>query len=299
MARAMWKGSIAFGLVQIPVSLNGAEQADELSFHMLDKRDLSPIGYDRINKRTGKKVDWAHIVKGYEHAKGEYVVLTDEDFEAANIEATHTIDIDRVVDLNDVDPMFFERPYYVAPDKQGKKAYALLRDTLAKSGKVAIAKVVIRTRQHLAALVPRDDLLVLILLRFAHELKKPDVEVPRDSKKLGITPKEREMAETLVHSLEGEWKPGAYKDEFRDDLLKLIHDRVDRGEVNSLPDQPKKKRAAPKTAKVIDLMSLLAQSVEQKANSTHTKRKRSAKATRPAAKKPRKAHAHRPLKKSA
>jgi len=293
MARALWKGSIAFGLVQIPVALHSAEQSNELSFDLLDKHDFSPVGYDRINKRTGKKVTWDRIVKGYEHAKGKYVVVTDADFEAANVEATHTVDIERVVDLADVDPMYFERPYYVAPEKQGKKAYALLRDTLARSGKAAIAKVVIRTRQHLAALVPRDGILVLIVLRFAHELKKPtELDVPSDTKKLGITPKERDMAKTLVASMLGEWKPSEYKDDYRDDLMKLIRDRAKRGEVNSVPDAPKKKTAAPRTAKVIDLVSLLAQSVERKSA------RRASKTVR-APKKTRKTRGERSLKKSA
>jgi len=292
MARALWKGSIAFGLVQIPVALHSAEQSNELNFDMLDKHDFAPVGYDRVNKRTGKKVQWDDIVKGYEHAKGKYVVVTDADFAAANVEATHTIDIERVVELADVDPMYFERPYYVAPDKQGKKAYALLRDTLAESGKAAIAKVVIRTRQHLAALVARDGILVLIVLRFAHELKKPtDLDVPGSAKTLGITPKERSMAKTLVDSMAGDWKPTEYKDHYRDDLMKLIRERAKRGDVNSIPDEPKKKAAAPRTAKVIDLVSLLAQSMEK----SH---RRPAKTAR-AAKKPRKARGERALKKSA
>ncbi|HEX4512637.1 MAG TPA: Ku protein, partial [Polyangiaceae bacterium] len=148
MARAIWKGSIAFGLVQIPVELFVAEEPSELSFRQLDKHDFSPIGYDRINKRTGKKVAWNDIVRGFEWEKDEYVVLSDEEIERANVEATHTIDIVAFVDEGEVDPIYFERPYYVAPTKQGTKAYALLRETLAKNGQIGIAKVVIRTRQH-------------------------------------------------------------------------------------------------------------------------------------------------------
>jgi DNA end-binding protein Ku len=220
MPRAIWKGSIAFGLVQIPVSLKPAEEPDELSFDLLDRRDLSPVGYERVNKRTGRKVEWKDIVKGYEYKKGKHVVVTDEDFERANVEATHTIDIEQVVEAASVDLRYFERPYYVFPDKAGTKAYVLLRDALHKAGKAAVARVVIRTRQHLALIIPQDELLLLLLLRFEHELRKPEkLELPR---KLGVTTQERQMANTLVDSMAGEWHPERYKDTYRDDLLKRI-----------------------------------------------------------------------------
>lgn len=265
MGRAIWKGSIAFGLVQIPVGLQPAEEPNQLSFDLLDRRDFSTVGYERVNKRTGKKVDWAQIVKGYKHSNGKYVVLTDADFEAANVEATHTIEIDRIVEASEVDPMYFERPYYVVPDKQGKKAYALLRDALERSGKIGIARVVIRTRQHLAALMPRDELLILVLLRFEHELRRPEA-VSADPKKLGIKPKEREMAKALVESMYGKWDPSEYKDEYQSDLLSLIKDRVKRGQVNTVPEKSQKKRAAPRPAQVIDLLAMLQESVRQKSN---------------------------------
>ncbi|HEV8245606.1 MAG TPA: Ku protein, partial [Polyangiaceae bacterium] len=173
MPRAIWKGSIAFGLVQIPVALHSAEEPDELSFDLLDRRDLAPIGYERINKRTGRKVEWKNVVKGYEYRDGKYVVVTDADFEQANVEATHTIDIEQFVDLAAVDALYFERPYYLSATKAGRKAYALLRETLDKARKVAVCKVVIRTRQHLALVMPWHDALVLMLLRFDHELREP------------------------------------------------------------------------------------------------------------------------------
>jgi DNA end-binding protein Ku len=263
MARSIWKGSIAFGLVQIPVALHAAESTDDLSLALLDRHDLAPVGYERVNKRTGKRVDWKNVVKGYEHKPGKYVVLSDEDLKEANIEATHTIDIERFVELDEIEPLYFERPYYLAPDKQGRKAYALLRDTLAQAERAGVAKIVIRTRQHVAALLPRGDALVLVLLRFQHELRESsDLDLPGSSKQLGISAKERQMAATLVASLEGEWEPDAYRDEFRDDVLALVRERVKRGEVNTVPDARPRKRAQKAASNVVDLMELLEQSVK-------------------------------------
>ena len=265
MPRSIWKGSIAFGLVQIPVSLYPAEEPDELSFHMLDRRNFAPVGYERVNKETGRKVEWKDIVKGYEHAKGEYIVLTDQDFEAANVEATHTIDISDFVDVREIDPVYFDKPYYVAPTKAGRKAYALLRETLRRSEKAGIAKVVIRTRQHIAALMPRGDALALVLLRFGHELREPDnLDLPeKNLKRLGVSPKELTMAEKLVEGMVGEFKPDRYHDEYRDDLMKLIKKKAKAGEINEVPKHQPKKAAPRKSAQVIDLMELLKQSVDE------------------------------------
>lgn len=272
MAHAIWKGSIAFGLVQIPVSLHAAEQSDELALSLLDRHDLAPVGYERVNKHTGKRVDWKNVVKGYEHAAGEYVVLTDADLEEANVEATHTIDIERFVELDKIEPLYFERPYYLIPDKQGKKAYALLRDTLAQAERAGIAKIVIRTRQHVAALLVRDEALVLVLMRFHDELRESsELELPGSAKQLGITPKERHMAATLVASLEGEWEPELYRDEYRDDLLALVKERVKRGEVNTVPKETPKKRAKRSASNVVDLMSLLEQSLKGSSKSKRSK----------------------------
>jgi DNA end-binding protein Ku len=191
-------------------------------------------------------------------------VLTDADLKAANVEATHTIDIDRFVELTEVDPMLFERPYYLKPDKAGSKAYALLRDALADSGRVGIAKVVLRTRQHVAALMPRDKVLVLMLLRFHDELRSAtDLELPGSSKTLGITPKERQMATTLVESMAGHFEPEQYRDDYRKDLLALIRQRAKRGELNEIPEATKPKRPAQESGKVVDLMALLQQSLEK------------------------------------
>src|SRR5262245_7734565 len=182
MARAIWTGSIGFGLVEIPVSLHAAEERDELDLTLLDRRDFSPVGYERINKKTGKEVPWEEIVKGYENEEGQYVVLTDADFAEANVEATHRVEILDFVDFSAIDPRYIDRPYFLAPNKAGRKAYALLRETLRRTGKAGIGKVVIRTRQHLAAVVAADKALLLILLRFADELRDTaDLDLPERS----------------------------------------------------------------------------------------------------------------------
>ena len=174
MARSLWKGAISFGLVNVPVELHSAKKrAAELDMTMLDKRDLAPVGYKRVNKSTGKEVAWGDVVKGYEYKDDKYVVLSDEDFRRANPEASRTVDILAFVELADIQPQFFETPYYLVPEKRGEKAYALLRETLEKAGKAGIASVVIRTKQYLAALVAEDDVMVLNTLRYADELKEP------------------------------------------------------------------------------------------------------------------------------
>ncbi len=265
-SRAIWKGSIAFGLVQIPVELHVAEESDELSVRQLDKHDFSPIGYDRINKRTGKKVAWEDIVRGFEWDKDEYVVLSDEELASANVEATHTIDILAFVDDGDVDPVYFEKPYYVTPTKQGQKAYALLRATMAKNKQIGVAKVVIRTRQHLAALMPSGDALTLVTLRFAHELRDTKaLALPgRSLEKLGVSDAEMRMAETLVRGMHDEWKPEQYKDTFRDDVMALVEKKVKAGAVNTVAELPRERHEAKPKSNVVDLMDMLKRSLGEK-----------------------------------
>ena len=262
MARSIWTGSIAFGLVHIPVEVHGAEEPDELSLTMLDKRDFSPVGYERINKKTGEKVAWGDIVRGYEYGNDEYVVLSDADLTNANVEATHTLDIVSFVDASDIDPVYFDKPYYLTPGKGGQKAYALLRDTLSRTGKAGVAKIVLRTRQHLAALLPKDDVLRLVLLRYEHELRSAkDLELPKGSgAKAAFSQKERDMAVKLVEGMSEPWKPASYKDEYRDDLLALVEKKAKAGEVNALSTAKAKSAPRPK-AKVIDLVALLSKSL--------------------------------------
>ena len=257
MARELWKGAIQFGLVHIPVSLFPAEQRDELSFSMLDRRDMSPVGYKRFNKNTGDEVPYEQIVKGYEYDEGRYVTLEKEDFQRANVEATQTVDIVGFVEREQLPPFFFESPYYLAPGKHGEKGYALLRETLVRTGRVGIANVVIRTRAHLAALYPVDNMLVLNTLRYANELRDPsELKVPDDLKAAKVTPRELDMAERLVADMEMPWDPAKYHDTYRDDLLKMIEEKA-HGKVKP---EPKAKRA-PKEAEVIDFASLLEKSL--------------------------------------
>ncbi|HEY1692479.1 MAG TPA: Ku protein [Polyangiaceae bacterium] len=263
-ARAMWTGSLAFGLVQIPVSLYGAEERDELSFTQLDRHDLSPIGYDRVNKRTGKKVAWGDIVRGYEYERGEYVVLSDEELKQANVEATHTIDMVAFVRGSELDPMYIERPLYVVPAKNGAKAHRLLVETLERTGRVGIGQVVLRTRQHLGAIVPRDGRLVLLLLRYAHELAPPKgVEEPARGGKKGAAPSaaERRMAEQLVEWLAADWDPRSYEDTYFDDVMALVKKKVASGRPGAIVHPRVAKAKA--SAKVVDLASLLEKSLAQ------------------------------------
>jgi DNA end-binding protein Ku len=275
MARGLWKGAISFGLVNVPVELHSAKKRSaELDMTMLDKRDLAPVGYKRVNKSTGKEVPWGEVVKGYEYKDDKYVVMSEEDFRRANPEASKTVDILAFVELAEIQPQFFDTPYYLKPEKRGEKAYALLRETLEKAGKAGIASVVIRTKQYLAALVAQDELLVLNTLRYADELKDPqELEIP----KARVTPKELDMALRLVDDLADDWKPEKYKDTFREDLMKRIKEKVKAGETEEIAEAEKAPRAE-KGADVIDLMSLLKKSVEKKPakRATRAKHKRRA-----------------------
>jgi DNA end-binding protein Ku len=255
--RAIWKGSISFGLVNIPVGLYSATRpSQEIKFRMLRKGDHSPIRYKRVAEEDGKEVAWEDIVKGYEYEKGEYVILEDDDFDRVNITSNQTVDIREFVDLSDIDPMFFDKPYFLAPEKGGDKAYVLLREALKKSGKVGIAKVVIKTREHLAAVKPHDGALVLELMHFAEELADPkDLKVPENKT---VSAKELGMAESLIKSMADEWDPKKYTDEYREGLMKVIEEKIDAGG-KSLPAPKTKKKAT----KVVDLVEVLQRSLEE------------------------------------
>ncbi|HEX2055687.1 MAG TPA: Ku protein [Nitrospiraceae bacterium] len=265
MPRSLWKGAISFGLVNIPVVLYSAENRNSFDLTMLDRRDMKPVGFKRYNKETGKDVPWEEIVKGYEYEKERYVVLTEEDFRRANVEATQTVEILNFVDAEEISPTYFETPYYLAPDKRGEKGYALLRETLKKTNKVGIATVVIRTRQYIAALIPRDDIIVLNTLRYANELKPAkDLDVPSDNlKAVGVTPREVEMATKLVEEMTDSWDPKKYRDTYHEDLMNLIEKRIKAGQTEVVTE-PEEEAEKPARADVIDLMALLKRSVEQK-----------------------------------
>jgi DNA end-binding protein Ku len=262
MARAIWKGNISFGLVNIPVGLFSAESPQELSFRQLDKRNLAPVGYRKYNKESGEEVSGEDIVKGYEYEEDRYVLISDEDFRRANPEKTQTVEITDFVDLDEIDPVYFDKPYYLAPLKKTTKAYALLREAMKRSGKVGIAKVVIRSREYLAAVVPQGDVLVLEILRFPYEIRGTgELEVPRgDAGELGISDRELEMAETLIGSMAGGWEPEKYHDSYRDDLMALIQRRVESGQTEVIDETPVEEPEA--RTDVIDIMSLLKRSVE-------------------------------------
>lgn len=259
MARAFWKGAISFGLVYIPVELYSGTRSATIDLDFLDKNDFSPVGYQRYNKRTGKLVEWKDIVRGYQYKKGKYVVLSDEDFRQANVKASQTIEISSFTDAANITPEYYETPYYVAPQKGGQKVYALLREALKRTGKVAIASVVVRTRQHLAAVLAEDEMLLLNTLRFPDEIRKPeDMEV----KSAGLAAREISMAERLVAEMTGPWKPQQYHDSYREDLMKRIEEKVRNKETHVLTATAKGTRAR-QSAEVIDLMSVLKQSLEK------------------------------------
>lgn len=252
--RAIWKGTISFGLVSIPVSLYPAIRREDLQFHLLRASDLSRVNYKRVAEKDGKEVPWNKIVKGYEYEKGKFVVLKEEDFRRVDVEATQTVEIMNFVELADVDPLLFYKPYHLEVGKGGGKAYMLLRDALNKSGKIAIAHVVIKTRQHLAAIKPQDKNLMLELMHFPDELRdKSELKAPE-----GKAPAKAEinMAEKLIESMTTPWKPEEYKDEYREAVEEMIEDKVAHGGT-----KPVKTVKTKRPSNVIDLVAVLQESL--------------------------------------
>ncbi|HMF81568.1 MAG TPA: Ku protein [Candidatus Acidoferrum sp.] len=278
MARAIWKGSISFGLVNIPIALYPATRREELKFRLLRKTDLSPVNYKRVAEKDGKEVPWDQIVKGYEYEKGRYVLLQDEDFQRVDIEATQTVDIQDFVELDEIDPIFFYKPYYLEPQKGGDKAYALLRDALKDSKKVGMAKVVIKTREYLAGVKPEDGALVLELMHFADELA--DASKLHIPKKVEVGKREMTMAKSLIDSMSSKWNPEKYKDDYREALMEVIEAKVEAGG-KEIEEKPSK---APKPTKVIDLVSVLQKSLEETGAKRKAKGKSGAKKAHPAKK---------------
>jgi DNA end-binding protein Ku len=255
MAQAIWSGAINFGLVTIPVKLFTAVRTDELSFNMLHGKDEGRIKYERVCSVDGKPVPWDEIVKGYEYEKGQYVVLTDEDFKKVNPEATQSVDILEFVDLASINPMFFDKPYYLEPSKQGKHAYALLREALNESNKVAIARVVVRTKEYIAAVKPIGEALVLELMHWASEIVDPStLELPGAE---SLPDAEMKMARMLIDTMTVDaFEPEKFKNRYHDELLTMIDARAQGKEL------PKPKKAAAPRSKVVNLMDVLAQSLE-------------------------------------
>jgi len=256
--RAIWKGSISFGLVNIPIALYPATRREDLKFRLLRKGDLSPVNYKRVAERDGKEVPWGQIVKGYEYEKGKFVVLDEKDFQRVDLEATQTVDIQDFVDVEEIDPMFFYKPYYLEPQKGGDKAYVLLRETLEKTKKVGIAKVIIKTRQYLAGVKPLKHALVLELMHFAEELSDAEkLNVPKKTAQPGK--REIDMAKALVDSMSAKWNPTKYKDDYRDALMDVIEEKVESGG-EEIEEKPKLKKPS---TKVIDLVTVLQESLAQ------------------------------------
>ncbi|MGV2899535.1 Ku protein [Achromobacter sp. AGC78] len=260
--RTIWKGAISFGLVHIPVGLHTATTDSGVDFDWLDKRSMDPVGYKRINKRTGKEIDKDNIVKGVEYEDGQYVIISPEEIADAYPRTTQTIEIQQFVEAGDVSFVYLERPYYVAPINKGQKVYALLRDTLAKTGKIGIAKVVIQTKQHLAALIPSGDVLVLNLMRWGDDVKSLEgLDLPKVGAK-GMAPSasELKMAKMLVDDMSGKWDPEEFKDEFKAAVMDLVARKVKAGKTETVVEPQEE---APEYAdNVIDLTELLQRSLK-------------------------------------
>lgn len=258
--RPIWKGAISFGLVNIPVQLMSAEESPALKFNMLDQRDHASIKYQRVNAETGQEVPWENIVKAYEFADGSYVVVTDEDFKKADPKASKTLDIEQFIDSAELNPMYLEKPYYVTPIKGGEKPYILLRDAMKESGRVAIGRVTIRTRQSMGAILPVGDALVLILLRYADELRgTSELALPESAK---VSDKEMDLALSLIEGLTAKWDPDQFTDTYTDALLARIEAKA-KLKGRELPDEEPEDTGEP-PGKVVDIMELLKQSIETK-----------------------------------
>lgn len=272
MARAIWKGAISFGLVYIPVELQPASRSGTLELHLLDSRDFSPVGYERTNKRTGKTVAWNDIVKGYEYKKGEYVALSDEDFRQANVKASETLEIESFSDARQITPEYYETPYYLAPTKGGEKGYALLRETLRKSGKVGFGSLVMRGRQHLCMITAEQRVLMLVTLRFAQEIRSLDeVSVP-SAQQAKISPREVAMAEKLVEQMSAAWHPEKHHDTYREDLMQRIQEKIHKKQTHLLTPKERPSKETRQSAQVIDLMSVLKKSLASRSTESGSRR---------------------------
>ena len=304
MARPIWNGTLTFGLLNVPVSLMSGERRTDLSFRMLDSRNNAPIRYERVNAETGEEVPWKDIVKAFEYDKGSYVVLETEDIKSAAPESHDAIEVESFVDVGAIGPQYFEKPYVLLPAKKAEKGYVLLRETLARTGKIGIARVVIRTRESLCAVIPQGDALLLLMMRYPQELVDvADYNLPvGDAADYRVNAKELQMAEQLIASMESEWTPGDYKDEFRARLQDVIEQRV-RAKGGKVPKMEEADIPEDATTNVVDFMSLLQQSIDAKKRSPAVKKAPAKSAGKSAAKAPaktaKKAAAKKPAAKAA
>jgi DNA end-binding protein Ku len=258
MARPIWSGTISFGLVSVPVRMFTATSSQELRFHFLDRRDMAPIGYDKVNKDTGESVPPDEIIRGFEFEKGRFVEVTEEDIDRLDVELTHAIDICDFVSIDEIDPLYFRKGYYLLPQEGAEKPYRLLVKALDETGRVAIAKVVIRNKQHLACLRPVDDALVLETMYYADEVRQPE-EAPKPQ----IRAAEVEMAKTLIENLAAKWEPERYHDRYRNELLDLLQKKAE--------GEPLPEREEEPEGEVVDLMEALRQSVAATQKKTRKK----------------------------
>lgn len=273
MPRPIWKGHISFGLVSIPITLYSAEKRFDLHFKLLDSRDKARIRYSRVNEVTGEEVPWDQIVKGYEYDDDKYVLIDDEEFKKVAVEATRTIEIEDFVAVDSIDHVYFDKPYFVVPDKKNQKGYVLLREVLRNTGKAGIARVVIHTREYLSTLFVTGDVLVLELLRFEQELRNPEeFELPgNDLSDYKVTKKEVDLAEKLVEAMTTKWEPEKYEDEYRAELMEWIQKKAKAGGLEVPPESADEPGEEEGGGKVIDMMELLKKSVEGKGGKTRTK----------------------------
>lgn len=299
MPRPVWTGTLSFGLLNIPVSLMSGEKRTDLHFRMLDARDKAPIRYERVNAETGEEVPWKEIVKAFEYDKGSYVVLEQEDIRSAAPESHNAIEVETFVDAESIGPQYFEKPYVLVPAKKAEKGYVLLRETLRSTGKIGIARVVIRTRENLAAVIPQGDALLLVLMRYPQELVPADeYNIPEGkAADYRVSAKELQMAGQLISSMQGEWSPGDYRDEFRERLHKVIEQRIKSDGLVRKVDESEAELAEDAATNVVDFMSLLQKSIDTRKRTPAAK---AAKATAPrAAKTPTKAGAKKTAAKKA
>lgn len=263
MPRTIWKGAVSFGLVHIPVALVPATTRQGIDFDWLDKRSMDRVGYKRINKTTGEDIDSENIVKGVEYEKGHYVVISDEEIKAAHPKATQTVDIVAFVDAKDISFLYIDTPYYLTPDRRGEKVYALLRETLIQTGKVGIANVVLRNKQHLAVVMPLGKALVMNTLRWADEVRGVEyLEMKDEALTADLNPRELDMAKRLVEDMSEDWKPDQYKDTFQDQIMDLVETKAREGKLEAVggPEEAVDRRSAD----VIDLTELLKRSLAAK-----------------------------------
>jgi DNA end-binding protein Ku len=295
--RSLWKGAITFGLVHIPIGLYSATEESDVNFDWLDRRTMDPVGYKRINKRTGREIDKEDIVKGVEHGKGNYVVLSPEEIAEAYPRTTQTIEIEAFVDVDEVPFVYLEKPYYTAPINKGEKVYALLREALRETGKAGLARVVIHSKQHLAVVLPCGPALVLNLLRWGGEIRSWEgLSLPPQGKSAGIKEAELKMARHLIEEMSGHWKASDFRDDFHDAIMKLVEAKAKAGDTATV--EPLEEAPEAKGADVIDLTELLRRSLRggaraeaaapaAKAPAHKTARKRATTASKTAAKTPR------------